>query len=136
MSEFSPIHFIDEPITVEFDLPPATEKNPPCPNRFLWQGQTYSIVASLSEWHDFTRRGKMARNMRPAHAEAAAGHGSLNVGRFFFRVRVASGQVFDLYYDRAMKDLDHRKGQWVVYREMAEINDETPGTAPSRTPPA
>jgi hypothetical protein len=126
MSNFSPIRFVDEPIAVEFDIPPATEKTPTCPNRFLWQGQVYPIVESLSEWRVFARRGKMAQNMQPAHAEAAAGRGSLNVGRFFFRVRVASGQVFDLYYDRAMKDLDHRKGQWVVYREMAEINVENP----------
>jgi len=33
-------------------------------------------------------------------------------------VRVDTGQVFDLTYDRAMKDVDNRKGQWLVYREM------------------
>ena len=118
MPDLVPIHFLDEPITVEFDAPPAREKSPPCPNRFLWQDRKIIILETLSEWTDFTRRGKMARNMRPAHAEAAAGRGSLNVGRFFFRVRVDSGQVFDIYYDRAMKDVDHRKGQWFVYREM------------------
>jgi hypothetical protein len=61
----------------------------------------------------------MARNMRPAHAAVASGRGSLNVGRFFFRVKVNTGQIFDLYYDRAMKDLDHRKGEWFVYRELS-----------------
>jgi hypothetical protein len=63
----------------------------------------------LSAWSDFARRGKMANNMRPAHAVVAASRGSLNVGRFYFRVRVDSGQVFDIYYDRAMKSLDDRK---------------------------
>ena len=57
----------------------------------------------------------MARNMRPAHMEAASTRGSLNVGRFYFRVKVDSGQIFDIYYDRAMKNLDDRKGQWFVY---------------------
>jgi hypothetical protein len=118
MSELISIHFLDEPITVEFDQLPGKEKSPPCPNRFLWQGRMFIVIETLSEWTDFTRRGKMARNMRPAHAAAAAGRGSLNVGRFFFRVRVDSGQIFDLYYDRAMKDVDHRKGQWFLYREM------------------
>jgi hypothetical protein len=56
--------------------------------------------------------------MRPAHAVVAAGRGSLNVGRFYFRVKVDSGQVFDLYYDRAMKNVDERKGQWFLYREL------------------
>ncbi len=49
-----PIHFLDEPITVRFESPPAREKLPPCPDGFT-----------------------------------------------------------------AIKDLNHRKGEWVVYREMA-----------------
>ena len=53
---------------------------------------------------DFTRRGRFARNMQPAHAAVAAQRGSLNVGRFFFRVRVDTGQLFDLYYDRAVEE--------------------------------
>ncbi len=83
-------------------------------------GKTGNTLSSqkLSEWTDFTRRGRAARNMRPAHAEVASGRGSLNVGRFFFRVRVDTGQVFDLTYDRAMKNVDDRKGQWLLYREM------------------
>ncbi len=60
----------------------------------------------------------MARNMRPAHAEAVSTRGSLNVGRFYFRVKVDSGRIFDIYYDRAMKNVDDRKGQWVIYREL------------------
>lgn len=118
MSEPIPLHFIDEAILVEFDLPPAREKSPICPNRFVWQGQTYAINEMLAEWSDFTRRGRAARNMRPSHAAAAADRGSLGVGRFFFRVRIASGQIFDLYYDRAPKDAAHRKGEWFLYREL------------------
>ncbi|HUH97639.1 MAG TPA: DUF6504 family protein [Anaerolineales bacterium] len=113
------LHFLDQPIDVLFDEPPARQKTPDCPDGFVWKEQTYRVAGKLSEWSDFTRRGKMARNMRPAHAEVAASRGSLNVGRFYFRVRVDTGQVFDLYYDRAMKNMDERKGQWFVYREIA-----------------
>ncbi len=60
----------------------------------------------------------MAKNMRPAHAEVASTRGSLNVGRFYFRIKVDSGQIFDIYYDRAMKGVDRRKGEWFVYREL------------------
>ncbi len=79
-------------------------------------------------WSDFTRRGRAARNtpaqnrrcwVQPAHAQVASSRGSLNVGRFFFRVRADTGQVFDLYYDRALKNIDERKGQWFVYRELS-----------------
>jgi len=120
MPEFTPIHFLDEPITVSWDSPPIYEKTPPCPQRFTWNGADYPIVELLAEWSDFTRKGRAARNMRPEHAAAAAGRGSLGVGRFFFRVRVQSGQVFDIYYDRAIKSADDRKGHWVIYRELEE----------------
>ena len=120
MTKFTPIHFFDDPIEVLFDKPPTYEKSPTCPNGFVWERQTYHIVASLSEWSDFTRRGKYARNMRPAHAAVASGRGSLNVGRFYFRVKVENGRIFDIYYDRAMKSVDEKKGQWFLYRELEE----------------
>lgn len=120
MTEYSPIHFFDEQIEVLFDTPPIYEKTPPCPNGFIWNDETYRIIETLSEWSDFSRRGKYARNMRPAHAAVASTRGSLNVGRFYFRVKVENGQIFDLYYDRAMKNVDERKGQWFLYRELVE----------------
>lgn len=118
MSEPASLHFIDEPITVIFDQPPAMEKTPSCPNGFVWQDREYRITEMLAEWSDFTRRGKMARNMRPSHAAVASTRGSWGVGRFFFRVRTDTAQVFDLYYDRAPKDAGRRKGDWFLYREM------------------
>jgi hypothetical protein len=77
----------------------------------------------------------MATNMRPAHAEAAAGRGSWGVGRFYFRVRVEDGRLFELYYDRAPrpaarrgkkdatdtgKDSKQRKGAWFLQSELSE----------------
>jgi hypothetical protein len=118
MDDFKPIHFLDEPIEVIFKIAPTLQKSPHCPDGFIWNEKTYNISEKLSEWNDFTRRGKMARNMQPAHAEVASTKGSLNVGRFYFRVQVDNGQIFDLYYDRAMKSVDDRKGQWVLYREL------------------
>jgi hypothetical protein len=130
------IHFFDQPIEPIFDTPPAREKSPDCPKGFTWEDKTYRVTEMLSSWSDFTRRGKMARNMQPQHAATASRRGTLNVGRFYFRVRVvvvpavqlleqqnsAAGQspeqIFDIYYDRAMKNVDKRKGQWFVYREL------------------
>ena len=134
---YNPIHFLDQPIEVLFDTPPVREKTPDCPNGFIWEDKTYRVVEMLSSWSDFKRRGKMARNMRPEHAAVAASRGSLNVGRFYFRVRAvlssdspavelldnkgqSDEQIFDIYYDRAMKNVDERKGQWFVYRELEE----------------
>ena len=134
---YRPIHFLDQPIEVLFDTPPTREKTPDCPNGFIWEEKTYRVLEMLSSWSDFKRRGKMARNMRPEHAAVAANRGSLNVGRFYFRVRAvlssdspavelldnkgqSEAQIFDIYYDRAMKNVDERKGQWFVYRELEE----------------
>ena len=104
---------------VHFDSPPVRQKTPPCPDGFTWQDQAYRVVEKLSEWHDFTRRGRMARNMRPAHAATASIRGSLGVGRFFFRVRTNTDRIFDLYYDREIKDVDDRLGHWFIFREIA-----------------
>jgi hypothetical protein len=114
-----PLRFISEPVQVEFDEPPALEKKPGCPDAFIWSGKTYRIVETLSEWHDYARRGRMASNMSPAHAAVASRRGSWGVGRDFYRVRTDTGQVFDLYYDRAPKKVDDRKGAWFLYREMS-----------------
>jgi Family of unknown function (DUF6504) len=111
-------HFIAETIEVEFNVPLLREKTPTCPDRFTWHAETYQIVETLAEWSDFTRRGRSERNMRPSHAALAAGHGSLGVGRFFFRVRTQDGRIFEIYYDRAPKDAQHRKGSWSLYREL------------------
>ena len=141
--DFIPLHFLDQPIEVNFDIPPTLQKSPDMPpNGFSWEGKTYRVVEMLASWNDFKRRGRMAQNMQPAHAAVASTRGSLNVGRFYFRVRVAlvssstadqsnsttdqsnstagqsEQQIFDIYYDRAMKNVDERKGQWFVYREM------------------
>ena len=118
-NSYQPLHFLDQPIEVIFDTPPALEKSPVTPpNGFIWEDKTYRVTEMLASWNDFARRGRMAQNMRPAHAAVASTRGSLNVGRFYFRVKVDTGQVFDIYYDRAMKNVDKRKGQWFVYREM------------------
>ena len=117
--DFKPIHFIGEPVAVEFDEPPALEKKPGCPDRFVWQGRTYAVVELLSEWHDYGRRGRMAHNMRPSHLASAARRGSWGVGRFTFRVRTDTGQFFDLYYDRAPRDTGDRKGSWFLFRELS-----------------
>lgn len=112
--------FLSEPIDVGFDDEPLLEKKPGCPDRFTWEGETFEIVEMLAEWHDYRRRGRMARNMRPGHLSRAERTGSWGVGRDFYRVRTAQERVFEIYYDRAPKDSDRRKGSWVLYQELLE----------------
>lgn len=115
--ESSPLNFIDEPVEVFFDTPPALRKSPTCPSGFLWREETYRIVQMLETWQDFIRRGRMGRNMQPGHLQAAARRGSWGVGRFHFRVQVEDGRIFELYYDRAPESAGDRLGHWFLLGE-------------------
>lgn len=118
-----PIRFIGESVLVQFDEAPTVAKKPGCPDSFIWQDETHRVVETLSEWHDYVRRGRMAHNMRPAHAAATRRRGSWGVGRDYYRVRTEVGRVFDLYYDRAPKRAGDGSGEWFLFREMG--NSET-----------
>ncbi len=119
MNDLKPISLIAEPIQVQFHQPPALKKRPGCPNRFIWRERTFEIMETLSEWHDYRRRGRMAHNMRPHNAATAARRGSWGVGRDYFRVATRSGRIFDLYYDRAPQHAADREGSWFLYRELS-----------------
>ncbi len=115
-----PLHFIGEPIEVVFSEEPALEKTPHCPTGLFWRDEYYRIVELLQAWNEFGRRGKSSHTMRPEHAAVAAKRGSWGVGRFYFRVRVEDGRIFEIYYDRAPKNSDDRKGHWFLKGERIE----------------
>jgi len=117
MDEQFPLDFIDEPIEVVFDRPPALVKSPPCPSAFIWREQTFPVIELLETWQDFRRRGRSGHNMRPGHLSTAARRGSWGVGRFHFRVRIEDGRVFEIYYDRAPESAGDRKGHWYLLGE-------------------
>lgn len=115
-----PIRFISETIEVFYEQSPALEKKPGCPTGFIWRSEEYQIVELLSEWHDYRRSGRMARNMMPKHAATAERRGSWGVGKDYYRVRTAFGRIFDIYFDRAPQDANHRKGEWFLYQELSK----------------
>ena len=128
--EFRSIRFIGEPIDADFDTPPILEKKPGCPDGFSWRGESFRIKEVIGEWHDYKRRGRMARNMQPGHAATAERRGSWGVGEFYYRVRTEGERFFDIYYDRSPKDVNHRKGEWFLFRELAgsTIENDTSNT--------
>jgi len=119
-----PARFIGVPIEVTHDRPPALEKKPGPPDGFTWEERAYRIVEVLSEWHDYHQRGKMkafyVKERGSFRAKAAERRGSWGVGRDYYRVRTDTGEVFDLYYDRAPRRADHRKGGWFLYQQILE----------------
>ena len=115
-----PIRFIFDPIVVQYNQPPAIEKKPGPPDCFIWKETSHQIIEVLSEWFDYSRSGRMARNMTPEHIATAKRRGSWGVGRFYFRVLSDTGRIFDIYYDRAPEDVDNRKGAWFLYQELSK----------------
>ena len=79
----------------------------------------------LAEWHDYSRRGRMADNMTPAHAQAASQRGSRGVGRDYFTVQTLGGRVFTMYYDRAPRTSSDHAGEWWLVSENAESGEES-----------
>jgi hypothetical protein len=122
--ETIPVHLIDESITVEFSEPQGFEKKPNAPAAFTWQGVTYRIVEVLEEWEDYRRKGNMDRNMTPEHRRRALLKGSWGVGRFYFRVRVEQGNLYDIYFDRAPEKAGDRKGHWFILGERRSAASE------------
>jgi hypothetical protein len=109
--------FIGEPIQTEFNGQPLLTKKTGCPVAFRWRGKRLMVADVRAEWHDYSRRGRMALNMSPGHAQAASRHGSRGVGRDYFTVRTLDGRVFTLYYDRAPRGSADQKGEWYLFSE-------------------
>jgi hypothetical protein len=128
--EYKPLRFIGESIDAVFDTDPVLEKKPGCPNAFTWRGDSFRIKEIISEWYDYRRRGRLARNMQLGHPATAERRGSWGVGEFYYRVRTEGERIFDIYYDRSSKDVDHRKGEWFLYRELSifVIQNDNPPT--------
>jgi hypothetical protein len=118
--ELKPIRFIGEYVDVVFDEQPLLEKKQGCPDGFHWQGQDFRVVEMLQEWHDYARRGRMARNMQPQHAEVAKVKGSWGVGRDYFTVRTSDNRIFTLYFDRAPVDVMIHSSGWFLLQENSE----------------
>jgi hypothetical protein len=116
--EFEALRFIGDAIEVEFEQAPILTKKPGAPDGFQWQGKDFKVTKILGEWFDYGRRGRMAMNMRSENLTKAKRRGSWGVGRYYFRVETKSGQIFDIYYDRAPEDAGDRQGHWFIWREL------------------
>jgi hypothetical protein len=117
-SDWIPARFIDVKIDVGFDRPSTLQKTPKAPNTIIWGDDELRVIEVISEWFDTRRKGDMSRNMSEEHLRVAESRGSWGVGRFFFRLRMEDGRVFDVYYDRAPKSAFDRRGHWYLLREM------------------
>ena len=116
-----PVQFVGEEIRAQFDVAPMLSKKPGPPCSFHWGQESFRVTETISQWFDYDRKGRMAKNMKDENLRQAERRGSWGVGRYYFRVRTDSDRVFDLYYDRAPKDASDREGHWFLWREMEDV---------------
>ncbi|HOJ01129.1 MAG TPA: DUF6504 family protein [Anaerolineaceae bacterium] len=109
--------FIGEPIEAIFYQEQIKTKNPGCPDAIRWRSNDYVISKVINQWTDFSRKGNMRRNMREAHRTRAEEKGSWGVGRIYFKVQVHTGQIFEIYFDRAPQKASDREGNWFLFQE-------------------
>ena len=129
MNHMAPTRFIGAPIDVHHDRQLSLEKKPGVPNSFTWEGRIYRVAELLREWHDYRMRGKTAsfylKEQGSFRAKKADRRGSWGVGRDYYRVQTESGEVFDIYYDRAPRDRGGRKGTWFLFQQILEGQEAT-----------
>jgi hypothetical protein len=113
--------FIDEIISVIFEQSEHLIKKPVCPDKFIWKGQEYIIGELINEWQDFSPNDSSSANPNEPLLKKDAVKGSFGVGRFYFRVRTTDCRVFDLYYDRKIKNVSSTEGFWVLYQEILNL---------------
>lgn len=117
MEEKKNSKFIGESISVGYNKEPLLKRVPGCPDNIIWRKNKYIVTALISQWSNMARRGDKSKNMRPSHLIRAEKMGSWGVGRFYFRISVEGGQIFDIYYDRAPKKELDGDGQWILLCE-------------------
>jgi len=123
-SPLPPLRVIGEPIEVHCDQPPLLTKTPPRPTEFVWQATAYRVTALLAEGHDYRRRGRQARHLRPEHlARAAATSGSAPSGRptparFLSCISIAHPP-----------DAGRRQGGWFLVSALADDEPSPPARA-------
>lgn len=124
MSDELPARFIGAPIEATYDQAPPLEKRPGPPDGFAWEGRTYRVTALLREWHDYRLRGKgeafYVKERGSYRAKAVQRRGTWGVGRDYYRVRTDTGEVFDIYYDRAPQGPGRGKGAWFLLRQIVQ----------------
>ncbi len=62
--------------------------------------------------------------MSEVHHSRAEIKGSWGVGKIFFRIQVHTGQIFEIYFDRAPQNVMDRGGGWFLLQEFTSVSDK------------
>ncbi len=97
--------FISEPITPlkgAFDTQAMARGEPGLPRGFVWHGERHEIVERLEQWKQSAPEGG-----RPGN--------EVYLRRHCYRLRMASGQVWTVYFTRQPARGSRSRQRWFVY---------------------
>ncbi len=80
---------------------PVVVGAPLLPAQFTWRGKAYRVAGVLEEW----------KETGPCHH----GSGERYVRKHWFRLRMASGEEMQVYFERHARSPKQRKHRWWLY---------------------
>ena len=95
-----------EPVLAQAVARPFVIGAPLLPAHFLWRGRQYSVAEVLEEW----------KETGPCHH----GSGERYVRKHWFRLRMASGEQFKVYFERHARSAKQMKQRWWLYTMATE----------------
>ena len=89
------------PVLAEVDARRVVLGAPLLPTRFVWRGTEYAVAEVLEEW----------KETGPCHH----GSGERYVRKHWFRLRMATGEVMKVYFERHARSPKQLKQRWWLY---------------------
>ena len=90
-----------KPMMAEVDGRRVVIGAPLLPTKFVWRGAQYTVAEVLEEW----------KETGPCHH----GSGERYVRKHWFRLRMASGEEFKVYFERHARSPKQMKQRWWLY---------------------
>lgn len=90
-----------KPVMAAVDAGRIVIGGPLLPTRFVWRGTEYSVAEVLEQW----------KETGPCHH----GSGERYVRKHWFRLRMATGEEFKVYFERHARSPSQRKQRWWLY---------------------
>ena len=95
-----------EPVMAAVDARRIVIGAPLLPTKFVWRGAEYTVAEVLEEW----------KETGPCHH----GSGERYVRKHWFRLRMASGEQFKVYFERHARSAKQMKQRWWLYTMATE----------------
>ena len=89
------------PVPGTFNTSAMAKGEPGLPSRFVWRKTEYTVTSVLGKWKETT--------------PCKSGSKEKYVRKHWYRVRTASGEIMNIYFERKPLPKGQRKTRWWLY---------------------